>query len=421
MDSRVCAAQKSSFLHAMMYSSVCPRMYHSLTAFSQTSTAMQDAFAKDSRIHRDISLGNIILVNVPGRSARRGYLIDWEASCTVDDVGAALEVGRAVSNHVTSFSLPLKVLQGTWRFMSMRMLNFDGDKLKHTLQDDMEALFYVVLFCALMYQGHNCSSSQIRNILKNFFDEKMPFKPGIVRGGAGKRVNSSCRVFTAAIQFQSAELGEWINTVTDFFHPVYPSGSSSEENSTADESTESSIVDEPKDVPLDRWSEPKHLDVYWATFLKNHTLQQDNRSEYKLASQLEDETPSPVIFPTPPSPPRSSSNRSGRTLRKRSLPASNDDARGTKRTRRSGNGAPGSSGTRHSARLEEKTKREARERELEKKRKAKEVTKRGQAVQDKSKNTILGLKRGVSTARGGAASQPTKRSSTQKHRTVPGS
>ncbi|KAI1793233.1 hypothetical protein LXA43DRAFT_1059945 [Ganoderma leucocontextum] len=180
---------------------------------------MRDALAKDSRIHRDISLGNIILVKVPDHSARQGYLIDWEASCTVDDVGEALEVGRAV-----------------------------------------------------------------KSTLDNFFDEKMPFGPGIT-----------------------------------------------------------------------------------------HELEQGNRCVQVLPSYVEDETPSPLLFPTPHSPPLPSpgpsSNHGGRTLRKRPLRVSNDDARGMKRARE---GVPGSSGSRHSVRLEEKMKREAREKrekEAEKKRK----------------------------------------------------
>ena len=59
--------------------------------------AMQDALEKDSRIHRDISVGNIVLVKEKGSAIRRGYLIDWETSCKVDDDGAATEVGRVVS------------------------------------------------------------------------------------------------------------------------------------------------------------------------------------------------------------------------------------------------------------------------------------------------------------------------------------
>ena len=58
---------------------------------------MRDALAKDSRIHRDLSVGNVILVQEGDPSTRRGYLIDWESSCKVDTAGEAVEVGRVVS------------------------------------------------------------------------------------------------------------------------------------------------------------------------------------------------------------------------------------------------------------------------------------------------------------------------------------
>ena len=81
---------------------------------------MRDAFAKERRIHRDLSVGNIILVQERDSSTRRGYLIDWESSCKVDDAGDAVETGRAVSvcrhggklskpEHPTSFAGHLAV------------------------------------------------------------------------------------------------------------------------------------------------------------------------------------------------------------------------------------------------------------------------------------------------------------------------
>lgn len=62
--------------------------------------AMRDALAKDSRIHRDLSVGNIILVKEAGSAVRRGYLIDWEASDQVDESGEAKHAGRTVSHPV---------------------------------------------------------------------------------------------------------------------------------------------------------------------------------------------------------------------------------------------------------------------------------------------------------------------------------
>ncbi len=58
---------------------------------------MRDALRLDSRLHRDISVGNILLVREEGRDVRRGVLVDWETSCRVDDTGKAVEPGRVVS------------------------------------------------------------------------------------------------------------------------------------------------------------------------------------------------------------------------------------------------------------------------------------------------------------------------------------
>ena len=60
------------------------------------NVAMNDAHTRGSRLHRDISLGNIIVVREKGHTIRRGYLVDWDASCETDDLGQASGVGRAV-------------------------------------------------------------------------------------------------------------------------------------------------------------------------------------------------------------------------------------------------------------------------------------------------------------------------------------
>ena len=64
--------------------------------FSSRGIAMMDAHTKCSRLHRDISLGSIMLVAEPGRSVRTGYLVDWDASSLVDASGGSVRIGRAV-------------------------------------------------------------------------------------------------------------------------------------------------------------------------------------------------------------------------------------------------------------------------------------------------------------------------------------
>ena len=66
---------------------------------------MRDALSKDSRIHRDLSAGNIILVKEPGCNVRKGYLIDWEVSDRVDDAGEALHAGRTVGRELIACPL----------------------------------------------------------------------------------------------------------------------------------------------------------------------------------------------------------------------------------------------------------------------------------------------------------------------------
>lgn len=47
---------------------------------------MIDAHDKADTLHRDLSLGNIILYRDAGGTLRVGYLIDWEFSRKVDNV-----------------------------------------------------------------------------------------------------------------------------------------------------------------------------------------------------------------------------------------------------------------------------------------------------------------------------------------------
>ncbi|CCM06299.1 uncharacterized protein FIBRA_08550 [Fibroporia radiculosa] len=55
---------------------------------------MVDAYAQANRLHRNISLGNVILCRNRGDGVRRGILIGWELSCQLDDKGHAREYER---------------------------------------------------------------------------------------------------------------------------------------------------------------------------------------------------------------------------------------------------------------------------------------------------------------------------------------
>lgn len=62
--------------------------------------AIIDAYDLDNRIHRDISVGNIVLVRHDAESEiRRGYLIDWELSCSSTRKDDARLYERTVGVH----------------------------------------------------------------------------------------------------------------------------------------------------------------------------------------------------------------------------------------------------------------------------------------------------------------------------------
>ncbi|KAI0714070.1 hypothetical protein C8T65DRAFT_645395 [Cerioporus squamosus] len=207
-------------------------------------TAMRDALAKDSRIHRDISVANIILVQEGDSDVRRGYLIDWDASCRVDDAGDAVEEGRA----------------GTWKFMSIRMLHASQAYSKQTIQDDMESLLYVVLYCALLWLPHNFSQQELTSTVSAFFDESYKHTLGVMQGGAAKFANAKRRQYTLLLVFGSPAFQDWLLTVQNYHSPLAMHGNKYE----------------------GKWSDPDQLDAYWSSFLQTRTLEVDNRVEHEL-------------------------------------------------------------------------------------------------------------------------------------------
>ncbi|KAI0359797.1 hypothetical protein OH77DRAFT_1517405 [Trametes cingulata] len=223
--------------------------------------AMLDASQKCSRIHRDISVGNIILVREREGTARRGYLVDWECSSKIDDKGQALEPGRT----------------GTWRFMSIGAL-FDPGR-RHVLQDDMESLLYVVLYCAVRHLPHDLTSENLRTFMEQFFDFSAVLR-GAFHGGDGKLANSQDRLLTGIIKFEDADLREWLETVMNYHGPP----------------------DHLEKELADHWADPTHLDKFWGTFLKERALQHDNRVDREIVTPgyFKDETPGsnvPFIAP----------------------------------------------------------------------------------------------------------------------------
>ncbi|KAI0671012.1 hypothetical protein C8Q78DRAFT_1078957 [Trametes maxima] len=227
--------------------------------------AMRDALAKDSRIHRDLSVGNIILVKEADRAVRKGYLIDWEVSDRVDDAGKSIRPGRT----------------GTWAFLSLRMVDEFHERGKHTFADDMEALLYVVFYCGLFYLPHDLTEPDLTRLHSRFFEHRETYA-GATYGGDGKLMNTKNRLYTNMAHFASAAYAEWLHTVVDFNAPP------------------PELAEKYKDM----WT-PEKLDAYWTEFLATHELERNNRSVHQVSKhELYDSRSPPTPPPSPPLHPR---------------------------------------------------------------------------------------------------------------------
>ncbi|TFK88499.1 hypothetical protein K466DRAFT_598575 [Polyporus arcularius HHB13444] len=199
-------------------------------------TAMQDALTKGSRVHRDISVGNIVLVREGNQAVRKGYLIDWEYSCKADEGGVACNEDRV----------------GTWLFMSIKTLarRHIG---KHTFQDDTESLLYVILYCALLWLPHNLSKEELTAAVYEMFERSTTYG-GRKCGGDGKAMNAATREFTDYIKFKSGAIQRWLDAFMNFHAP-----------------------DPEDEASKGKWNNPGHLDGFWFDFLKTETLDVDDR------------------------------------------------------------------------------------------------------------------------------------------------
>ncbi|KAI0702995.1 hypothetical protein BC835DRAFT_1410786 [Cytidiella melzeri] len=138
-----------------------------IAAFRDCLEAMDLAMKQCGLVHRDISLGNVML---NASTVAKGVLADWDHSGK-----AKLSEGQVHQRFRT----------GTWQFMSIAML---ADPLKaHEALDDLESVFWALLYGAM----HRFDHTNNATILIKMFDEKDPtaLPDGSIAyiGGSGKR------------------------------------------------------------------------------------------------------------------------------------------------------------------------------------------------------------------------------------------
>ncbi|OJT04963.1 hypothetical protein TRAPUB_4244 [Trametes pubescens] len=213
---------------------------------------------------------DIFQVKEPGSGTRKGYLIDWETSSAVDSEGHSLDSNRT----------------GTWKFMSSKVLS--KPEQPHTLEDDMESLLYVVLYCALLYLPHNLDDESLEVVIQRLFDQSVDID-GELRGGFGKIANRAGCTLTGRIKFANPDLQKWLDDAMNLHGRL------------GVPSAQSSLI----------WRVPENLDKLWRDFFATQTLTSGDRVENALPDPptFRNKPESSLVTFVPPPRPASSTKR----------------------------------------------------------------------------------------------------------------
>ncbi|KAF8167522.1 hypothetical protein B0H34DRAFT_682206 [Crassisporium funariophilum] len=120
-------------------------------------------------LHRDLSAGNIMIVKDKKTNEWRGVLIDWDMSLLWKKHEGEARTGRT----------------GTWAFISAKILR-SPHSVAHTLWDDMESAFWVLIYQALRYLNHDHSRHRLFDLFNRIFNAKIAGDDGSMTGGLDK-------------------------------------------------------------------------------------------------------------------------------------------------------------------------------------------------------------------------------------------
>ncbi|CAA7265452.1 unnamed protein product [Cyclocybe aegerita] len=159
--------------------------------------AHHDALYLCGFLHRDISDNNIMITN-----GGRGILGDWDMAKRVGIPGQKPPDPIPGARHTYR--------TGTWYFMSGLLL-MNPYKL-HTLQDDLESFFHVILYYSLQYLPHNKQLDEVQYVITDIFKQcRYQTFTGLYIGGTGKQSMLLFPTSVGALTLTDNEpLTEWI-------------------------------------------------------------------------------------------------------------------------------------------------------------------------------------------------------------------
>jgi serine/threonine protein kinase len=189
-------------------------------------------------LHRDISVGNILIV---GSDSTGGILIDWDLSRLrrpKDEPAVARRYSRTVSKSYEA-AWPLMSdaysQQGTWQFMAADLVH--APNTPHLPMHDLESAFWILMWIALTYMHSNWSVGTRSSFIK----ETMNPKVFVSSGGQNKLFFMQARVTLRSFAVdQNLQLTRLIRNLKDFFTDYH------EENASAQVDDSSPKLDDPE-------------------------------------------------------------------------------------------------------------------------------------------------------------------------------
>ncbi|KAL1754467.1 hypothetical protein FB107DRAFT_215753 [Schizophyllum commune] len=173
---------------------------HLLQILHDAFTCHRMAVSKCRKLHRDLSAWNILY----DPKSKRGILTDWDLCAPMPNVEACEEdpTINPLAQVPNSSGRPDRT--GTWMFMSVKVQ--DADPHLHTVQDDLEALFWVGLYMIALYMPIPEATAIA------IVDEL--FQSYTFRGGLEPSLESACPALTTWLRYYKKLTGDWLRYLT---------------------------------------------------------------------------------------------------------------------------------------------------------------------------------------------------------------
>ncbi|KAK0470341.1 uncharacterized protein EV420DRAFT_108287 [Desarmillaria tabescens] len=162
--------------------------------------AYQKAYELAGILHRDISVGNIMMTL--NREYRRGLFIDWDHCVLVDRVCGSSRISRT----------------GTWPFVSAYLL--ENPDVEHTFVDDRESALYVLVWVALRHLPHALFAGSLKATLE-IFDACVVESGQRDVGGGAKQSALIADTFSSGIGLKVSGLEICLATLCEIFAARY--------------------------------------------------------------------------------------------------------------------------------------------------------------------------------------------------------